>query len=125
MKINIDLSNTELTNALNHFTSQAEKIASLESELAAMRVKYYDKGDEVSSLKEKVRFLESSPPAPSVPTSPVINVPNLVQALRTAGCHIGEGQKINAIKVMRNESGLGFGLREAKEFVETYFGPGY
>lgn len=128
MKINIDLSNTEMTHALNHFTSQAEKVANLESELAVMRTKYYDKLDEVNTLKDKVNFLESCaatpppPPAPVVPSAPVINVPLLVKALRTAKSFADDGHKIHAIKTMRNDAGLGFGLKEAKDFVETYFG---
>lgn len=134
MKLNIDLSNSEMSHFLQTFQNNTERAVRLEREAEDVRGKFYNLQDDLRSkdytievhkrtetelraqitkLQDAIKVLGGD--VGSLPSLPV----GMDQARRLldAGFVAGNGNKIQAIKAVREV--LNLGLKEAKDLVES------
>ncbi len=139
MKLNIDLSNTEMSNLLQGFKDDARMIAELTNQVAQTRnelwkaqaekrdaeagkgiavrdaeywkSEYNYQRETINRLQETIRTLQTDLDARKVDGNLGIFLKMLEAAHLTR-----EGKKINAIKVVRGDFRIG--LKEAKDLVE-------
>lgn len=131
MKINIDLSNTELAVSLE----KLKEAGRVEALLGETREKNYNLSSENYTLKETSAQLKAEnqnlrerlvayEPGMAYTTGPAwhgtLNAPR-VRELFLAGMLAQHGQKIAAIKLVRQATNCG--LKEAKDYVESFASP--